>query len=141
MSSVKDNWGRSQLLSDWQSNGGVMIMGYEMFRNLSQSLRIKNKKQKKVFTETLLNPGKLFVNVLLALFILIVCQNFEPFMSQWKICEHAFSISSVGFVWHNMSIGEVIDIEAFLTHIALQCMSIVMAIPLSDVRLSLSLDV
>jgi hypothetical protein len=59
MSSVKDNWGRSELLSDWHSNGGVMIMGYEMFRNLSQLCRVKNKKQKKIFTETLLDPGKL----------------------------------------------------------------------------------
>jgi hypothetical protein len=59
MSSVKDNWGRSELLNDWHSGGGVMIMGYEMFRNLSQLRRVRNKKQKKVFTETLLDPGKL----------------------------------------------------------------------------------
>jgi len=57
LSSVKDNWGRSELLNDWQEGGGVMIMGYEMFRNLSQSLRIKNKKQKKIFNESLLDPG------------------------------------------------------------------------------------
>jgi len=54
---VKDNWGRSELMSDWQNGGGAMIMGYEMFRNLSQSTRIKNKKQKKIFTESLLDPG------------------------------------------------------------------------------------
>jgi len=55
---VKDNWGRSELLKDWHNAGGAMIMGYEMFRNLSQSARVKNKKQKKIFTETLLDPGK-----------------------------------------------------------------------------------
>ena len=59
MSSVKDNWGRSALLADWHEGGGIMIMGYEMFRNLSQSCRIKNKKQKKTFVETLLDPGML----------------------------------------------------------------------------------
>jgi len=57
LSSVKDNWGRSELLNDWQNSGGVMIMGYEMFRNLSQSARVKNKKQKKIFGESLLDPG------------------------------------------------------------------------------------
>jgi len=57
LSCVKDNWGRSELMSDWQNGGGAMIMGYEMFRNLSQSTRIKNKKQKKIFTESLLDPG------------------------------------------------------------------------------------
>jgi len=57
LSCVKDNWGRSELLNDWQNGGGVMIMGYEMFRNLSQSARIKNKKQKKIFSESLLDPG------------------------------------------------------------------------------------
>jgi len=55
---VKDNWGRSELLNDWQNGGGIMIMGYEMFRNLSQLSRVKNKKQKKIFTESLLDPGK-----------------------------------------------------------------------------------
>ena len=57
LSCVKDNWGRSELLNDWRDGGGIMIMGYEMFRNLSQSARVKNKKQKKIFTETLLDPG------------------------------------------------------------------------------------
>jgi transcriptional regulator ATRX len=58
MSSVKDNAGRSALLKDWHTDGGVMLMGYEMFRNLSQLSRVKNKKQKIIFTETLLNPGE-----------------------------------------------------------------------------------
>jgi len=58
LSSVKDNWGRSELLNDWHTGGGAMIMGYEMFRNLSQLARVKNKKQKKIFTETLVDPGE-----------------------------------------------------------------------------------
>lgn len=58
LSSVKDNWGRSELLNDWKQGGGAMIMGYEMFRNLSQLSRVKNKRQKKIFTESLLDPGR-----------------------------------------------------------------------------------
>jgi len=57
LSCVKNNCGRSKLLSDWQNGGGVMIMGYEMFRSLSQSARVKNNKQKKIFSESLLDRG------------------------------------------------------------------------------------
>lgn len=55
---MKDNWGRSEVIKDWQTGGGVLIMGYEMFRTLSQLSRVKNKKQKKMFTEGLLDPGR-----------------------------------------------------------------------------------
>lgn len=61
---MKDNFGRSELLSDWQNSGGIMIMGYEMFRNLSQLARVKNKKQKKIFTESLLDPGTRYVGLI-----------------------------------------------------------------------------
>lgn len=61
LSTVKDNWGRSEVIKDWQEGGGILIIGYEMFRTLSQQSRIKNKKQKKIFTEGLLNPGPDFV--------------------------------------------------------------------------------
>ena len=57
LSTIKDNYGRVELLKNWQKGGGVMIMGYEMFRNLSQLKRIKNKRQKQVLTESLLDPG------------------------------------------------------------------------------------
>lgn len=46
------------MLQSWQEGGGIMIMGYEMVRNLVQHRFIKNKKQKKIFTETILEPGK-----------------------------------------------------------------------------------
>lgn len=58
LSTVKDNWGRSEVIKDWQAGGGVLIMGYEMFRTLSQLSRVKNKKQKKLITEGLLDPGR-----------------------------------------------------------------------------------
>ena len=47
------------MLKEWHSNGGVMILGYEMYRNMTQYKRIKNKKHKKTITETLLDPGKI----------------------------------------------------------------------------------
>ena len=38
-----------------------MILGYDMYRNLTQFKRIKSKKHKKTITETLLDPGKTFI--------------------------------------------------------------------------------
>ena len=49
---------RMSMLKDWYGNGGVMILGYEMYRNMTQFKRIKSKKHKKIITETLLDPGK-----------------------------------------------------------------------------------
>lgn len=57
MSTVKDNWSRSEVIKNWQDGGGVLIMGYDMFRTLSQLTRVKNKKQKVIITEGLLDPG------------------------------------------------------------------------------------
>ena len=39
-----------------------MILGYEMYRNMTQFKRIKNKKHKKIITETLVDPGKHWVD-------------------------------------------------------------------------------
>ena len=58
MSGEKDNWGRADRLDMWRREGGVMIMGYDMFRNLTND---KNKqfkrKQRDIFRQTLLDPG------------------------------------------------------------------------------------
>ena len=66
LTTVKDNWGRADRLKDWHEGGGILIMGYEMYRNLSQSKRVRNKKQKKVFAETLVDPGEylLFLRII-----------------------------------------------------------------------------
>ena len=34
-----------------------MIMGYSMYRNLSQCYRVRSKTQKKIFQEALVDPG------------------------------------------------------------------------------------
>ncbi|RUS80227.1 hypothetical protein EGW08_012023 [Elysia chlorotica] len=57
LASCKQNPARANLLKDWHSKGGIMIIGYEMYRNLSQGSRCKNKRQKKIFHETLVDPG------------------------------------------------------------------------------------
>jgi len=58
MSKVKQNFERAQMLKEWHEGGaGVMILGYDMYRNLVQGSHCKNKKQKKIFFETLAEPG------------------------------------------------------------------------------------
>ena len=51
------------MLKHWQRYGGVMIMGYSMYRNLSQCYRVRSKTQKKIFQEALVDPGKESVKV------------------------------------------------------------------------------
>ncbi|XP_054270092.1 transcriptional regulator ATRX homolog isoform X2 [Macrosteles quadrilineatus] len=49
---------RARELRRWQHNGGVLVMGYEMFRNLTNETTKKFKaKMKKDFLETLIDPG------------------------------------------------------------------------------------
>merc|ERR1719412_3130144 len=58
VSGEKDNWGRAERLEMWKREGGVMIMGYDMFRNLTRENDKKfKKKQREVFKDTLIDPG------------------------------------------------------------------------------------
>jgi transcriptional regulator ATRX len=58
MSGEKDNWGRADRLGQWMREGGIMIMGYDMFRNLSSADTKKfKKKQKETFQKSLVDPG------------------------------------------------------------------------------------
>ncbi|XP_056011590.1 transcriptional regulator ATRX-like isoform X2 [Ostrea edulis] len=57
ISSVKQNVDRATALKNWHSDGGVMILGYDMLRNLTQGSHCRSKNQKKIFTETLVDPG------------------------------------------------------------------------------------
>lgn len=58
MSNDKDNWSRADRLNFWRREGGVLIMGYDMFRNLTNDSTKKfKKKQKEIFLESLVNPG------------------------------------------------------------------------------------
>ena len=58
MSKEKDNWGRADRLQQWFREGGVLIIGYEMFRNLVNEKNGKFKKrQREIFNRCLLDPG------------------------------------------------------------------------------------
>ena len=58
MSGEKDNWGRADRIDYWYKEGGVILMGYDMFRNLTNVDNKKfKKKQREVFNRCLLDPG------------------------------------------------------------------------------------
>ncbi|KAM4732861.1 transcriptional regulator ATRX [Anableps anableps] len=57
LATVKRPQERAYALQQWQESGGVMIMGYEMYRNLTQGRNIKSKKLKETFQKTLVDPG------------------------------------------------------------------------------------
>ncbi|XP_027010347.2 transcriptional regulator ATRX isoform X1 [Tachysurus fulvidraco] len=61
LATVKRPQERSYALQRWHEDGGVMIIGYEMYRNLTQGRNIKSKKLKETFQKTLVNPGPDFV--------------------------------------------------------------------------------
>lgn len=52
-----NHWHRADLLKKWMDYGGILIIGYTMYRNLSQGLRVRNKRLKKTFQECLIDPG------------------------------------------------------------------------------------
>ncbi|KAL4648835.1 transcriptional regulator ATRX [Arapaima gigas] len=61
LATVKRPQERTYALQRWQEDGGIMIIGYEMYRNLTQGRNIKSKKLKEVFHKTLVDPGPDFV--------------------------------------------------------------------------------
>lgn len=63
LATVKRPQERAYALQRWQEDGGIMIIGYEMYRNLTQGRNIKSKKLKETFQKTLVNPGKVVVLV------------------------------------------------------------------------------
>lgn len=56
----KQNYERMYQLKEWQNCGGVMVMGYDMFRNLTNpnAARIR-KKAIETFQSTLIDPGEI----------------------------------------------------------------------------------
>jgi hypothetical protein len=56
----KQNYERMYQLKEWQSCGGVMVLGYDMFRNLTnpKAARIR-KKAIETFQSALIDPGEI----------------------------------------------------------------------------------
>jgi len=48
---------RNEVLSEWRKTGGVLVMGYQLFRILV-SYSGKSKKTKQLYESSLINPGK-----------------------------------------------------------------------------------
>uniref|UniRef100_A0A8C3YAC1 DNA helicase n=1 Tax=Catharus ustulatus TaxID=91951 RepID=A0A8C3YAC1_CATUS len=61
LATVKRPQERSYMLQQWQDDGGVMIIGYEMYRNLAQGRNVKSRKLKEIFNKALVDPGPDFV--------------------------------------------------------------------------------
>uniref|UniRef100_A0A4W3JJD3 DNA helicase n=1 Tax=Callorhinchus milii TaxID=7868 RepID=A0A4W3JJD3_CALMI len=61
LATVKRPQERSYMLERWAEDGGIMILGYEMYRNLVLGRNVKSKKIKEIFQRTLANPGPDFV--------------------------------------------------------------------------------
>ncbi|XP_038630402.1 transcriptional regulator ATRX isoform X1 [Scyliorhinus canicula] len=61
LATVKRPQERSYMLERWMEDGGVMILGYEMYRNLAQGRNVKSRKLKEIFQKTLVDPGPDFV--------------------------------------------------------------------------------
>lgn len=56
--SLKNNNERYYMTKQWARDGGVLIMGYDMFRNLSNPTNKRvSKKQRTSFYENLVDPG------------------------------------------------------------------------------------
>lgn len=60
LATVKSLAVRVELLTEWFKNGGVIIMGYEVFRVLTNTDSAKYSKHKESFRSILLDPGKFF---------------------------------------------------------------------------------
>jgi transcriptional regulator ATRX len=68
LTTVKPNL-RVSHLNYWYENGGVVIMGYEMYRRLASGINMKNKKSKAEAYKCLVDPGPDIVGNYLQLFL------------------------------------------------------------------------
>ncbi|XP_030064699.1 transcriptional regulator ATRX isoform X2 [Microcaecilia unicolor] len=61
LATVKRPQERGCMMQNWQEDGGILIIGYEMYRNLTQGKNVKSKKLKDIYYKTLVDPGPDFV--------------------------------------------------------------------------------
>lgn len=58
MATAKSIDERTFTLKEWHKDGGLLIIGYEMYRNLTQHKFLKKKKHKDIIDSTLVDPGQ-----------------------------------------------------------------------------------
>ena len=51
---------RIRMMAEWFEEGGALIIGYEMYRNLANHRFVKSKKMKEAITKYLVDPGIFF---------------------------------------------------------------------------------
>ncbi|KAJ1197402.1 hypothetical protein NDU88_001262 [Pleurodeles waltl] len=61
LATIKRPQERGDILKTWHEEGGIIIIGYEMYRNLTQGKNVKSKKLKEIYHRTLVDPGPDFV--------------------------------------------------------------------------------
>ncbi|KAM4696901.1 transcriptional regulator ATRX [Rhinophrynus dorsalis] len=61
LATVKRPQERGYMMQRWHDEGGILIIGYEMYRNLTQGRNVKSKKLKEIYQKTLVDPGPDFV--------------------------------------------------------------------------------
>lgn len=57
LATIKHSHERLMALQRWQRDGGVMVMGYEMYRILSLAHKINNEESKRELKRILVDPG------------------------------------------------------------------------------------
>ena len=58
LATLKHPFDRFKAVQRWQIEGGVLIVGYEMYRILSLAKNTYSEEWKKVMRSALVNPGK-----------------------------------------------------------------------------------
>lgn len=53
----KQNYERVFQINEWHEEGGVLIMGYDMFRNLTSEGKRLKKRDKEILQKALIDPG------------------------------------------------------------------------------------
>ncbi|XP_072285341.1 transcriptional regulator ATRX-like isoform X2 [Pyxicephalus adspersus] len=61
LATIKRPQERGYMMQHWHEDGGVLIIGYEMYRNLTQGRNVKSKKLKELYHKMLVDPGPDFV--------------------------------------------------------------------------------
>ena len=67
---------RIRMMAEWFEEGGALIIGYEMYRNLANHRFVKSKKMKEAITKYLVDPGIFF-------FVFVL---FQPFLLVFFYC-------------------------------------------------------